>query len=186
MGSERAIPESTPHLTGYEPSGRINRNRLEANDQPCDRLLSLLPTGRSAFQKGCPGEKCQARALALPQPGMAGQGDTGAAEQASRPPLSADYYAAAAEAAAAAAMRLISAHTRVLGEAYVHLWYPAPNSLVGSDAVADAGPAVGATTASRAERFFPTYIYACRNTTPAEGGHRQGDGGGTERVVGHP
>jgi len=64
-------------------------------------------------------EKSRARAMAFPQPGMAGQGDTGAAEQSSRPPPSADSYAAAAEAAAAAAMRLISAHTRVLGEAYV-------------------------------------------------------------------
>jgi hypothetical protein len=48
-----------------------------------------------------------------------GQGDTGAAEQ-SPPPPSADSYAAAAKAAAAAAIRLISAHVRVLGEAYVH------------------------------------------------------------------
>jgi len=44
---------------------------------------------------------------------MAGQGDTGAAEQSSRHPPSADSYAAAAKAAAAAAMRLISAHIRV-------------------------------------------------------------------------
>jgi len=55
------------------------------------------------------------------QPGMAGEGDTGAAEQSSRlPPPSAKSYAAAAEAAAAAAFDLISAHVRVLGEAYVH------------------------------------------------------------------
>jgi hypothetical protein len=31
VGSERAIPESTPHLTGYEPSGPINRKRVEAH-----------------------------------------------------------------------------------------------------------------------------------------------------------
>jgi len=124
--------------------------------------------------------------LALPQPVMAGQGDTGAAEQSSRLPPSADSLAAVAEAASAAAMRLNSAHTRVSGEAYVHLWFPARDTPVGSDAVADADPAAGATAASRAERFFPTYIYACRNTTPAEGGHRQIDGGSTERAVGHP
>jgi len=69
-----------------------------------DRPISLL--------KACPGEKSRARALAPPQPGMAGQDDTGAAEQSSCSPLSAESYAAAAEAAAAAAMRLISAHTR--------------------------------------------------------------------------
>jgi len=31
VGSERAIPESTPDLTGYEPSGPINRKRVEAH-----------------------------------------------------------------------------------------------------------------------------------------------------------
>ena len=124
--------------------------------------------------------------MALPQPGLAGQGDTGAAEQSSRSPPSADSYTAAAEAAAAAAMRLISEHIRVLGEAYVHLCFPAPGAPVGSDAVADADPAVGATTASRAQRFSWAHIYACRNTTPAEGGNRRGDGGGTERTVVHP
>jgi len=67
------------------------------------------------------------------------------------------------------------------------MWFPAPDAAVSSDAVADAAdPAVGAITAARAERFFPTYIYAWRNMTPAEGDHRQGDGGGTERAVGAP
>ena len=113
-----------------------------------DRSISLL--------KGCPGDKCRTRALALPQPGMAGQGDTGAAEQSSRPPTSTDSYAAAAEAAAAAAVRLMSVHVRVLGEAYayVHLLFPVPDAAVGSGAVADADPAVGATTAACAE-FLP-------------------------------
>ena len=54
----------------------------------------------------------------------------------------------------------LGACTRVGGGAYVHLWFSAPGSAVGSDAVADADPAVVATTAVRAERFFPTYIYA--------------------------
>ena len=113
----------------------------------------------------------------------------------------------AAEVAAAAAMRLISTHVRVLGESFVPA-VPAPAAAVSSDAVADADTAIGATTAAPAERFFPTYIrawgpgrkpgassftrcpslYICasRSTTPAEGGHRQGDGGGTERAVSHP
>jgi hypothetical protein len=82
-------------------------------------------------------------------------------------------------------MRLISAHIRVLGEAYVPV-VPAPDAAVGSDAVADADPAVGAATAAHTECCFPTYIYGCRNTTSAEGGHRQGDGGGTERAVSGP
>ena len=51
-------------------------------------------------------------------------------------------------------MRLISAHIRVLGVAYVHLWFPAPDAAVGSDAVVDADPAVGATTAAR-RAFLP-------------------------------
>jgi hypothetical protein len=59
------------------------------------------------------------------------------------PSPSADSYAAAAEAAAAAAMRLISAHIRVLGEAYVRLWFPAPDAAVGSDAVAMPTPRLG-------------------------------------------
>jgi len=75
------------------------------------------------------------------------------------PPQSAESYAAAAEVAAAAAMRFISARIRVLGEAFVPV-VPAPDAAVGSDAVAAADPAVGATTAARAECFFPTYIYA--------------------------
>jgi len=79
----------------------------------------------------------------------------------------------------------LGACTRVGGGVRA-LWFPAPDAPVGSDAVADADPAVEATTASRAERFSPSHVYACRNTTPAEGGHRQGDGGGTERAVGHP
>ena len=52
-------------------------------------------------------------------------------------------YAAAAEASAAAAMRLISADIRVLGEAYVRLWFPAPDAAVGSDAVATPTPRLG-------------------------------------------
>jgi hypothetical protein len=32
VGSERAIPEATPHLTGYEPSGPIYRKPSETND----------------------------------------------------------------------------------------------------------------------------------------------------------
>jgi hypothetical protein len=79
----------------------------------------------------------------------------------------------------------LGACTRVGGGVRA-LWFTDPDAPVGSDAVADADPAVGATTASRAERFFPSYIYTYRNTTPAEGGHPQGDGGGTERAVGHP
>ena len=59
------------------------------------------------------------------------------------PSPSADSYAAAAEAAAAAAMRLISAHIRVLGEAYVRLWFHAPDAVVGSDAVAMPTPQLG-------------------------------------------
>ena len=43
----------------------------------------------------------------------------------------------------------------------------APDAAVGSDAVADADPAVGAINAARAEHLFPTYIYASRNMTPA-------------------
>jgi len=77
--------------------------------RPADR-----PPGKVAWARKL--ERVQLRS----QPGMAGQGDTGAAEQSSRPPPSADSYAAAAEAAAAAAFEFISAHIRVLGEAYVH------------------------------------------------------------------
>jgi hypothetical protein len=79
----------------------------------------------------------------------------------------------------------LGARTRV-GRGERALWFPAPDAPVGSDAVADADPAVGAATPSRAERFFPSCISACRNTTPVEGSHRQGDGGATERAVGHP
>jgi hypothetical protein len=77
--------------------------------RPADRPLKKVARARTV-------ELVQWRS----QPGMAGQGDKGAAEQSSRPPQLADSYAAAAEAAAAAAIRLISAHVRVLGEAYVH------------------------------------------------------------------
>jgi hypothetical protein len=68
------------------------------------------------------------------------------------PSPSANSYAAAAESAAAAVMRLISAHTRVLGKAHVHLWDPCPDTVVGSHAVADADPAVGPLPA-RAQSF---------------------------------
>ena len=67
----------------------------------------------------------------------------------------------------------------------MRLWFPAPDAAVGSDAVAMPTPQLGIPP-PRAERFLPKRIYACRNTTPAGGGHRQGDGGGTERAVGHP
>jgi len=111
---------------------------------------------------------------------MAGQGDTGAAVQSSRPPPRRRTLRRRGR------LRLdIGARTRVGGGVRA-LWFPAPDASVGSDAVADADPAVGAATASRAERFFPSCIYACRNTTPAGGGHPQGDGCGTERAVGHP
>ena len=49
----------------------------------------------------------------------------------------------------------------------MHLWFPAPDAAVGSEAVADADPAVGANTAARAEHCFPMCIYARRNITPA-------------------
>ena len=44
---------------------------------------------------------------------------------------------------------------------------PARDAAFASDAVADADPAAGAITAARAEHFFPTYIHAWRNMTPA-------------------
>jgi hypothetical protein len=120
------------------------------------------------------------------QPGMAGQGDTGAAEQSSRPLPVGGFLCHGGGGGRRGRHPLdLGACTRV-GGGVCALWFPAPDAPVGSDAVADADPAVGATTVSRAERFFPSHIYACRKTTPAEGGHRQEDGGGTERAVGHP
>ena len=62
---------------------------------------------------------------------------------------------------------------RVLGKAYVRLWFPAPDAAACRGKLRrgrNADPAVGATAAARAERFFPTYIYPCRDTTPAAGG----------------
>jgi hypothetical protein len=49
----------------------------------------------------------------------------------------------------------LGARTRVGGGVRA-LWFPAPDAPVDSDAVADADPAVGAATASRAERFSPS------------------------------
>jgi hypothetical protein len=126
-----------------------------------------LPTVRFTIEKVARGEKSRARALVLPRSGMVGQGDTGEAEQSSRPHPSAHPSFAAAAASAAAAMLLMSAYIRVLGEAYVHLWFSAPNAAVNSDLVADADPAVGGITAARAEHCFPAYIYAWRIMMPA-------------------
>jgi hypothetical protein len=104
---------------------------------------------------------------------MGGQGDTGAAEQSPRP-----FSVGGLLAAVAAAMRLISAHIRVLGEAYVHLLDPCPqcrSRLRRGHGCRVADPALGATTAARTERFLSIYICACRSPTPAEDSHQQAD-----------
>jgi len=103
------------------------------------------------------------------------------------PPLpSANCYAVAAEAAAAATMRLITAHICVLGEGFVPVVHcpRCGGGLRRGHGCRRRG--WGYHRRACAERFFAMYIHACRNMTPAEGGHRQGDGGVTERAVGAP
>ena len=147
--SESAIPESTPHLTGYEPSGPLYENGRRLISEPCDRLLLSLPTGRFLLKR-LPGREASSACIGAPPARDGGPGRHRRGGTVIPIPPSADSYAAAAEAAAAAAMRLISAHIRVLGEACMHLWFPAPDAPVGFDTVSDADPAVWATTASRA------------------------------------
>jgi hypothetical protein len=122
--------------------------------------------------------------IELPQPGTAGLGDTGAAEQSSRPFPVGGFLCRGGGGGRRGRHALdLGAYTRVGGGLRAPV-VPCPRCRGRLRRGRDADPAVGATTAE--ERFFPTYIYACRSTTPAGGGHRQGDGGGTERAVGHP
>ena len=82
------------------------------------------------------------------QPGMAGQGDTGAAEQSSRPPpVGGLLYLGGGGGLRGRHPLDLGAYTRVGGG--VRPVVPAPAAAVSSDAVADADPAVGATTAAR-------------------------------------
>jgi len=123
-----------------------------------------LPTDQFAIKKVARGEQSRARALALPQQGMA-----------------------ASAAAAAAAMRLISAHIRVLGEAYVHLWFPAP-APEGCRVRLRRGRGCrprGRGYHRRARRAFipDVYLRMAEHDSSTEGGHRQGDGGGVDRAV---
>jgi hypothetical protein len=116
---------------------------------------------------------------------MAGQGDTGAAEQSSRPfPVGGLLCRGGGGGRRGRHALDFGAYTRVGGGVRAPV-VPCPRCRGRLRRGRDADPAVGATTAARAEPFFPTYIYARRNTTPAGGGHRQRDGGSTKRAVGH-
>ena len=118
------------------------------------RTDQLCPT--KTPQKVAQGDwarEIERRALAPLQLGMAGQGDAGAAGQPPAPPPLPRRGRHALGP---------GTDTRV-GEAYVILWFPAPDAVFASDAVTDADPAVEAITTARAEHFVQTYISARRN-----------------------
>jgi len=117
---------------------------------------------------------------------MAGQGDTGAAEKSPRPFPVGEFLCRGGGVGRRGRHALdLGAYTRV-GEGARAPVGSLPRYRGGLPRGRGCRPRGWASTGARAELFCPTHIWACRNTTPAEGGHRQGDGGGTERAVGAP